>query len=226
MLCVLTSDPRGRRQGLHGSGHSVTTFEESRSGTDKAAGLVDEGIDLAPVVNPTGLLQTLSLGGQARSYGPDGTVTARGNGQTLAFDARGRLVTATDTTGVASWKYLFDAEGRRMAKIDVGLGQASTRTSYSGGWEVTQESDLSGTPLREWVRAGGIDEHLVLIDYTQPGPDPKLYWYRSSHMGHVGALTDDGGAVTPQSLSFSGNAWMKCVRSGWGVGEALDWGVP
>ena len=113
-----------------------------------------------------------------------------------------------------------------MAKIDLGLGQASTRTSYSGGWEVTQESDLSGTPLREWVRAGGIDEHLVLIDYTQPGPDPKLYWYRSSHMGHVGALTDDGGAVTPQSLSFSGNAWMKCVRSGWGVGEALDWGVP
>jgi YD repeat-containing protein len=101
-------------------------------GTDKAIGLVAEGIDLAPLVDPTGLLQTLSLGGQIRDYAPDGTLTARGDGQDLAFDARGRLVTATDSAGVASWQYLFDAEGRRMAKIDLGLGQASTRTSYSG----------------------------------------------------------------------------------------------
>ena len=82
-----------------------------------------------------------------------------------------------------------------MAKIDLGLGQASTRTSYSGTWEVTQESDLTGTPLRAWVRAAGIDEHLVLIDHTQPGPDPKLYWYHSSDMGHVAALSDDQRSV-------------------------------
>jgi RHS repeat-associated protein len=130
-----------------------------------------------------------------RDYASDGTLTARGDGQTLGFDARGRLVTATDSGGLASWKYLFDAEGRRMAKIDLGLGQASTRTSYSGNWEVTNESDFQGTPLREWVRAAGIDEHLVLIDYTQPGPDSKLYWYHSSDMGHVGALTDEQGSV-------------------------------
>jgi YD repeat-containing protein len=67
-----------------------------------------------------------------RDYASDGTLTARGDGQTLGFDARGRLVTATDSGGLAAWQYLFDAEGRRMAKIDLGLGQASTRTSYSG----------------------------------------------------------------------------------------------
>ena len=35
----------------------------------------------------------------------------------------------------------------------------------------------------------------MLIDYTQPGPDPKLYWYHASDLGHVGALTDEQGSV-------------------------------
>ena len=108
----------------------------------------------------------------------------------------GRLVTATDSGGLASWKYLFDAEGRRMAKIDLGLGQASTRTSYSGNWEVTNESDFQGTPLREWVprrwhrRALGADRL-----HPSPALIQKLYWYHSSDMGHVGALTDEQGSV-------------------------------
>ena len=186
-------DSLGRMTSYAPFGAAPSSFEFD--GADKTIGLVDEGIDLAPLVNPTGLLQTLSLGGQMRDYASDGTLTARGDGQDLAFDARGRLVTATDSGGLAAWQYLFDAEGRRMAKIDLGLGQASTRTSYSGNWEVTNESDFQGTPLREWVRAAGIDEHLVLIDYTQPGPDSKLYWYHSSDMGHVGALTDEQGSV-------------------------------
>lgn len=114
----------------------------------------------------------------------------------LRSDHLGRVTRSGDVNSSGgidvSHQYLFDAMGRRVAKLDT-AGQPLRYFLYDLGWQVLEEFDGSLAPLRSYVFGDrGLDDHIQMRVFGTSGGD---YYYHCNTTGFVGALTDSTGAV-------------------------------
>ena len=145
-------------------------------------------------------------------YDLNGNLTEYGD-ETFTYDSENRLV-AYDN-GVIEVAYEYDSLGRRAKKtIDPAGTPLVTRYLHDGD-QVIGEYDANGDILRRYVYAsgGGIDEPLMLFDYT--GQSVESHYYHSDARGSIVALSDDEGRNVEQySYSPYGEASILNATTG------------
>lgn len=173
----------------NGTINSIRTLD----GVDKMLSFLDEGTNRMPVVDgdplEAGLNQYSSFDGATWTYDDAGSLVDETPGSAYEFDSTNRLVTV-DGGAPTGGNYIYDAENRRVARV---TASGTVRYLYGCDWSVLEEQDETGTTLRQYVDAAGIDEHVQLKNYTLPG-SPEFYYHCNSQ-GFVGALTDSSGDV-------------------------------
>ncbi|MBI3895051.1 MAG: hypothetical protein HY313_03880 [Acidobacteria bacterium] len=109
----------------------------------------------------------------------------------------------------SGYKYLYDGDGRRVAKIAGGHSRGSSgrnpaqQTSHPSGklyWygingEVLAESDLSGTVTAEYIYFNG--QRIVRCDPTTYCAN--VYYYLADRLGSARVMTNATGGVVEES---------------------------
>ncbi|MFN0057821.1 MAG: RHS repeat-associated core domain-containing protein, partial [Planctomycetota bacterium] len=122
------------------------------------------------------------------------TRTATGATDVYQYDTSGRLLGVQQTrlvsgspVTVLTVQYLYDAIGRRTAKIVNGV-----RAAYVyDGERVLEELDPNGLTRRAFVHGEGNDEPLAYIDFVTD----DAYFYHQDRLGSVRGLSDESGAL-------------------------------
>src|SRR5262249_46768128 len=122
-----------------------------------------------------------------RTYDRAGNLTQDSKGSYI-YDAKHRLVEA-DLTNGTKIEYGYDALDRRVEKR-VTLGQTSgTPTFFSDGGNFVQEY-VNGTPAREDILGGGLDQPLESRIYSPPNRDYTVF--RDLRGSTPPVVADDG----------------------------------
>ena len=133
--------------------------------------------------------------GETLAHSRNGEMTRDEGGQSLAYDAWGRLVRVTDAAGAVVGDYAYDALQRRAVQDGVNLLYA--------GWQAVEERDAdAGTVLAQNVWSAAYVDAMVLRDadtdgdgaVTDAGGSRRLYALHDANFD-VTAVTDAGGNV-------------------------------
>jgi YD repeat-containing protein len=95
---------------------------------------------------------------RAFSFDANGSTTDDGLKQ-FAYDARGRMTSATTTAGTTN--YQVNALGQRIRKTGSGGGAADTVFVYDGKGRLITEADPGGTVKREYLYLGDIPVAVI-----------------------------------------------------------------
>ena len=123
-----------------------------------------------------------------RTYDQSGNLISAGTRQ-FTYDYRNELVQFTDAATSQTYAYIYDALGRRLAKIAPDGSQ--TQYCYSGNQEI-EEKGTNGLTAATYVWGNGIDE---LLQMERGGQD---YYYHSDDLGSVREVTDGSANVVEQ----------------------------
>ena len=176
----------------------------------------------AVVNGQTAVDYTYGSGNRLTSWGTNGSCQydAAGNatnlqddsGRQLAltWDSRYRL-TSVATNGSLAEKYQYDALGRRVSISD----GATTNYLIYDGVQVVAETDSSGTLLKSYVWAAGIDNLLAMTVY---GATTSTYYAVKDHLGSVQAVVDSSGSVVE---SYQYDAWGNVLEIKDGSGNSI-----
>ena len=134
-------------------------------------------------------------GATGPTHSPNGEMTRDETGQTLAYDAWGRLVTVRGFSGQVAATYSYDALYRRVS-------ESGRVLYYNDRWQVVQENDGQGVEAR-YVWSEAYVDALVLRDRDLDGDgavepaasgDERLYALHDANY-NITALADHAGAV-------------------------------
>jgi RHS repeat-associated protein len=103
---------------------------------------------------------------------------------TYTYDIFHRQISMTDLDSTA--EYIYDALGRRVAKIVDGV---TTYFVYNADYQVIEERDGSDTLLARYAYGAGIDEVLTMER------DGNTYTYHRDALGSVTEITDASGSL-------------------------------
>ena len=104
-----------------------------------------------------------SVGTVDLDHSPNGEMTLDEQGQTLAWDAWGRLVRVEDEQGAVVGTYAYDALGRRVVENDAQL-------IYTAAWQVAEERDAqAGQTRAQYVWGPAYVDAMVLRDADTDG---------------------------------------------------------
>jgi RHS repeat-associated protein len=129
---------------------------------------------------------------------------------TYSYDAQGQLASASTTLGSAA--YIYDGDGRRVAKATPGTPPVPYKLYWYGdGSDPLDESDGSGTISAEYIFFGG--KRIARRDSSG-----HVDYYFEDHLGTSRVVTDSSGTVLDDSdfypfgaerpiLSSSGNVY-------------------
>jgi len=106
------------------------------------------------------------------------------NGSRVALNSRGRPEWAL-TQSQAAWRYVYNATGERIGRLNLADPSQSRWYIYRGG-RLSMETDGSGTPIRLYVRLD--DRPLAVVDLSQP--DGGIQWIHTDAIGLPVAVTD------------------------------------
>jgi len=93
----------------------------------------------------------------------------------------------------AKYEYVYDAFGRRVAKIDEETGEEK-RFIYDG-WRVIEEKNTDGSEAASYVYGNYIDEVLGMRRDVNNDGTPEDYYYHTDDLYNVTAITDSAGNV-------------------------------
>jgi RHS repeat-associated protein len=125
-----------------------------------------------------------SVGGVTYGYTPDGALASRGD-DTFNYGFDGTLVGAT--VGGATVAYVYDAEGRRIARTDSAGTTQYLYGSISSPWRVSAVRGADGV-----LTSLLYDEFGHLASLTRAG---ETYYVATDQVGSPRVVTDDSGAV-------------------------------
>src|SRR5690606_28622440 len=125
------------------------------------------------------------------SYSANGEMTTDQAGQTLVYDAWGRLVS------VGTQTYAYDALNRR-------IGAGTTQLYYSAGWQVLEERNSSGGTTIQYVWSPVYVDAMVLRDRDAnasagDGLEERLYATHDANF-NITALADTAGDVVERFI--------------------------
>jgi RHS repeat-associated protein len=122
------------------------------------------------------------------TYDQNGNTTQKGT-QDFTYDYRIQLVSTTDGTTSADYKY--DALGRRVQTLVTSGAQTDTFNYYYSGNQVIEERDGSDAVLKQYIYGNGIDELLIIVNFD--GAAQMDYYVHTNSIGSVTAITDQDG---------------------------------
>ena len=136
------------------------------------------------------VLTGAATGTRALTYDTKGNLTNDGNGQAYTWDEENRLRTAV--VGATTTSYLYDALGRRTAKIS---GATTRRFVHNGAQVIAEYVNAAAVTAPELVSVWGdyIDE--LMLHTRTVGTTTTKYWALSNHLYSVAALISTAGAV-------------------------------
>lgn len=121
----------------------------------------------------------------------------------IAYDYANRMIeyvsTSPDHSTTDRHTYAYDALGRRIKKIpNLDSGGQAILFIWGGrsAWQLLEEQDESGAPLRSYVHAGssGYIDHVVSMRAHGPAKD-KDYWYHADDLFSTMVVTKADGTV-------------------------------
>lgn len=186
--------------GMPDQGNEAQLFEWELDGANNWGEYAVDGVAAVPTLEPSGMNEYASFGGEAMAYDANGNMTSSGN-WALVYDAFNRLISMDVTVGnvvVVSRTFAYDALGRRT-RIDQ-AGDTSEppaiRFVYDG-WNVLEERDANGAILRRYVQGISIDEPIRMeVSANLPQvTTPGTYYTHASRIGSIDALSNAGGAL-------------------------------
>ncbi len=142
------------------------------------------------ITNGNSLNQYDSVGGVNYLYDNNGNLIDDGI-YLYQYGVENRLLSVklkVDNSSVADYHY--DYQGKRIEKI---VDSSITRYVYDGG-HVLAEYDDSNNLIRKYIYGSGVDEPLIMLDYSGGGA-PIRYYYHYDGLGSPIALTDINGDV-------------------------------
>jgi RHS repeat-associated protein len=120
----------------------------------------------------------------------------------------------TNTTGITT-TYLYDARGRRVAKVTAGI--TVTHYLYDTQYRVLEERDGAEELLARYTYGAGIDEPLALEIVAQ---EVITYYYHRDALGSVTELSDASGAIVERyeydvygAVTIYDGAWLTRTAS-------------
>jgi RHS repeat-associated protein len=178
--------------------HETTQFDKSWSAqydkVDNILSIVETENQTTNEITPTmdednaKLNQYTTFDQWGLTYDQNGNTTQKGT-QDFTYDYRNQLVSTSDGTTSADYKY--DALGRRMQKLVTSGAQTDTTKYYYSGNQVIEERDGSDTVLKQYIYGNGIDELLIIVNFD--GATQTDYYVHTNSIGSVTAITDQGG---------------------------------
>jgi RHS repeat-associated protein len=159
--------------------------------------------------------RTTTVGAAALAYDNAGSMTRDESGQTLEYDAWGRLARVRNSGGGVIATNSYDGLGRRITEVRAGI----TELYYSASWQVLEERATEAGPAKvQYLWGMGSPDALVLrwrdVDgNTANGLEERLYAQQDAN-GNVTSLVSPGGAVaqrfvyTPYgAVALYDNSW-------------------
>jgi RHS repeat-associated protein len=200
-LNQLTGFARGELSDSNGDGvpDTVTTPTSSASWTLDALGnwpsVTTDGTTQTRTSNQQN--QLTSVGGSPLSYDGNGNQTGDPNGNTLVYDAWGRLVQVKDGSGNAIASYGYDALGRRTVET---VNGTTTDVYFSAQWQALEER-VGGQAKVQYTWSPVGTDTLVLRDRDTGGAGlTERLWVQQDVHGDVTALVSGTGQVVERYL--------------------------
>jgi RHS repeat-associated protein len=131
---------------------------------------------------PNGLNQYTTVGGAARTYNANGSLTGN-NGWTYTYDGLNRLTTAVN--GTNSLSYGFDPLGRRITQT---VNGTTAQVLFDGANEVADYNASNGL-IRRYVYLKGVNAPVVILEGS------AIRYTLFDNLGSVIAVTNNTGTV-------------------------------
>jgi RHS repeat-associated protein len=224
-LNQLTGFARGQLSDSNGDGvtDTVTTPSSSQSWTLDALGnwpsVITDGTTQTRSTNQQN--QLTSVGGVALTYDADGNQTGDQNGNTLVYDAWGRLVQVKDGSGNVIAGYGYDALGRRVVEA---VNGTTTDVYFSAQWQALEDR-VGGQAKVQYTWSPVGTDTLVLRDRDVGGTGlTERLWVQQDVHGNITALISGSGQVVERYL-YSPYGAVLVRGADWSplAGSAYDW---
>jgi len=158
-----------------------------------------DGAPLAYVSNTVN--QYTQVGGDLASYNTRGDLIEY-NGWTLAWDAEGHLVTASESgAGSQVIHYFYDGLGRRVGRSENSGTGFDTKWYLQLGAQVMEARNPATGATKHFIYEPGLDQPLCVVDGVSGAIE---HYYHQDALGSVVAVTSPGGSVIE---SYRYTAW-------------------